>query len=204
MEGAPDLCTVLDAIAADRPDAEAIVHRDRRLTRAEVTERTNRLANHLAGRGLGCHTERAELAGHESGQDHLGIYLHNGVEYLESMLGAWKARVAPFNVNYRYVADELRYLLDDAGRGRSSSSPASPRRSPRCCPRCRPCDVIIQVPDDSGIDLLPGAVWYDDALAGSSRAARRMSPAVPTTSTSSTPAGRPGCRRACCGATATP
>ena len=31
------------------------------------------------------------------------------------MLGAWKARVAPFNVNYRYVADELRYLLDDAG-----------------------------------------------------------------------------------------
>ena len=31
------------------------------------------------------------------------------------MLGAFKARVAPFNVNYRYVAEELRYLLDDAG-----------------------------------------------------------------------------------------
>ena len=31
------------------------------------------------------------------------------------MLGAWKARVAPFNVNYRYVAEELRYLLADAG-----------------------------------------------------------------------------------------
>ena len=31
------------------------------------------------------------------------------------MLGAYKARVAPFNVNYRYVAEELRYLLNDAG-----------------------------------------------------------------------------------------
>ena len=115
MEGALDVCSVLDAIAADRPDAEAIVHRDRRLTRADVAERTNRLAGHLAGRGLGCHTGRATLAGHESGQDHLGIYLYNSVEYLESMIGALKARVAPFNVNYRYVAEELRYLLDDAG-----------------------------------------------------------------------------------------
>ena len=30
------------------------------------------------------------------------------------MLGAFRARVAPFNVNYRYVADELLYLLDNA------------------------------------------------------------------------------------------
>ena len=27
------------------------------------------------------------------------------------MLGAYKARLAPFNVNYRYVAEELEYLL---------------------------------------------------------------------------------------------
>jgi fatty-acyl-CoA synthase len=30
------------------------------------------------------------------------------------MVGAFKARVAPFNVNYRYVDDELVYLLKDA------------------------------------------------------------------------------------------
>ena len=29
------------------------------------------------------------------------------------MVGAFKARVAPFNVNYRYVDDELVYLLND-------------------------------------------------------------------------------------------
>ena len=38
----------------------------------------------------------------------------NANEYLEGMLGAYRARVAPFNVNYRYVADELVYLLDNA------------------------------------------------------------------------------------------
>ncbi len=30
------------------------------------------------------------------------------------MLGAFKARTAPFNVNYRYVDEELVYLLRDS------------------------------------------------------------------------------------------
>ena len=94
-----------------------LVFRDRRLTGREV-DRSHAPPRQLprSPQGLGCHIERDELAGHESGQDHLAIYLHNGNEYLESMLGAFKARVAPFNVNYRYVAEELRYLLDDARR----------------------------------------------------------------------------------------
>ena len=133
MAGPPEfsLAEVHEAIAATRPDAECLVFRDRRFSWAEVTERTRRLANHLIGCGLGVHTERADLAGHESGQDHLAIYLHNGNEYLEAMLGAFKARVAPFNVNYRYVAEELRYLLNDsnaASRGDPRSVRAHPRR----------------------------------------------------------------------------
>ena len=110
-----DIATVLDAIAARHPDTECLVFRDRRLTWSEVSAHTDRLAGYLLAQGLGCRTERADLQGHESGQDHLAIYLHNGVEYLEVMLGCWKARVAPFNVNYRYVAEELQYLLLDAG-----------------------------------------------------------------------------------------
>src|SRR5204862_7600872 len=96
-----------DAVAAAVGDRECIVWRDRRLTYADIAERTNRLANHLIDAGLGAKVERTELAGHESGQDHLACYLHNGNEYIEAMLGAYKARVAPFNVNYRYVAEEL-------------------------------------------------------------------------------------------------
>ena len=159
---------VHEAIAASRPDDECLVFRDRRFTWAQVTERTRRLANHLIGAGLGVRVERSELAGHDSGQSHLAIYLHNGNEYLECMLGAFKARVAPFNVNYRYVAEELRYLLNDS---QAEAVVVHSRFAPVLAevlaelPRLR---VILQVPDESGNALLPGAQWYEDALAAAS------------------------------------
>jgi fatty-acyl-CoA synthase len=154
-----------EAIAALRPDELCLVFRDRRLTWAEVTDRTRRLANYLHSHQLGCHTERSELHGSESGQDHLAIYLHNGNEYLESMLAAFKARVAPLNVNYRYVAEELRYLLVDS---QAAAVVVHSQFAPTLAevladvPSVR---VILQVADESDNDLLPGAVWYEDALA---------------------------------------
>jgi fatty-acyl-CoA synthase len=162
------LAEVHEAIAASRPDEECLVFRERRLTWRDVTVRTRRLANHLIGEGLGCHTERRELAPHESGQDHLAIYLHNGNEYLESMLGALKARVAPLNVNYRYVAEELRYVLADS---RASAIVVQAGFAPTLAevlPTLPDLRVILQVDDGSGNDLLPGAVWYEDALAAAS------------------------------------
>ncbi len=162
------MAEIHEAIAATRPNDECLVFRDRRLTWADVTERTRRLANYLASQGLGCRTERGDLENWESGQDHLAIYLHNGNEYLESMLGAWKARVAPFNVNYRYVAAELEYLLNDS---RATAVVVHSRFAPILAEirdRLPDLRVVIQVPDDSGNDLLDGAVWYEDALASSS------------------------------------
>src|SRR5689334_10744201 len=108
------LAAVHEALGAAMAERVCIVHRQRRLTWREITERTRRLANYLRGRGLGQCVPRAQLQNHESGQDHLAIYLYNGAEYLESMLGAFKGRLAPFNVNYRYVDAELIYLLRDA------------------------------------------------------------------------------------------
>ena len=157
-----------EAIAASRPDELCLVFRDLRLTWAEVTERTRRLANHLIGRGLGVRIERERLHGHESGQSHLAIYLHNGNEYLEAMLGAFKARVAPFNVNYRYVAEELLYLLNDS---QAEAIVVHSRFAPTLAdvlPQLPSLRVILQVPDDSGNDLLPGGVWYEEALAAAS------------------------------------
>ena len=162
------LATVHEAIAETRPDAECLVSGDRRFTWAQVTERTRRLANALGDRGLGCHTERSALEGHRSGQDHVAIYLHNGNEYLEVMLGSLKARVASLNVNYRYVAEELRYLLtDSAARAVVVHSSFAPTLA-EVLPDLPGLEVILQVADDSGHDLLPGAVWYEDALAAAS------------------------------------
>ncbi len=170
MSAAFAVADVHEAIAAGRPDQLCIVHGARRLTWAEVTERTRRFANHLIAQGLGCHTERDALANHESGQDHLAIYLHNGIEYLEAMLGAFKARVAPLNVNYRYQADELRYLLADA---QATAVVVHSRFTPTLAevlPQLPLLRTIVQVPDASGHPLLPQAVWYDDAVAAASPA----------------------------------
>ena len=106
---------VTDAVAAAIPDRTLVIQGDRRFTYAEVVARANRLAAYLHAQGLGVHTERDQLAGHEVGQDLVGIYAYNGPEFVESLLGAFRARVAPFNVNYRYVKAELQYLLNDAG-----------------------------------------------------------------------------------------
>ena len=157
-----------EALAATRSDQECLIFRDRRFTWGEVTDRTRRFANYLHSQNLGCHRERSDVLPSESGQDHLAIYLHNGNEYLEAMLGAFKGRVAPFNVNYRYVAEELTYLLNDS---RASAIIYHSCFAPTlqairsAVPSLR---VLIQVDDDSGNDLLPGAVWYEEALASAS------------------------------------
>src|SRR5687768_16150217 len=82
-------------------DRTALVVDDRVSTYAELEERGNRLADRLAAEGIGP-------------GDHVGCYLYNGPEYLETMIAAFKLRAVPVNVNYRYVADELRYLCADA------------------------------------------------------------------------------------------
>src|SRR3982074_2606037 len=101
---------VADAVAAAIGDRVLITQGDKQYTYAEIVERSTRLAAGLHSRGLGCPTERSSLDGHEVGQDLVGIYAYNGNEYVEPMLGAWRARVAPFNINYRYVKAELQYL----------------------------------------------------------------------------------------------
>ncbi len=157
-----------EAMAAAMPDREVFVWRDRRLTHAQLNERCRRLANYLLSRGVKTQQERDSLQGHESGQDHLALYLYNGNEYLEGMLGAFKARVAPLNVNYRYVEEELLYLFENS-KARSliyhaefAPNVASLRdKLPQL-------EVLIQVADESGNALLPGAVDYEEALASAS------------------------------------
>ena len=159
-----NLAEINEAIAAAIPQRECIVCGDRRLTWDEFNTRTRQLGNYLRSRGLGCHRERPSVRNFESGQDHLGIYLYNCPEYLEAMMGAYKARVAPFNVNYRYLDDELIYLLNDAdARGLIYQARLAPSLE-RIRLRLPNLDVLIQVADDSGHGLLPGAVDYEEAL----------------------------------------
>jgi fatty-acyl-CoA synthase len=116
------------------------------------------------------------LAGHEVGQDLLGIYAHNGPEYVEAMLGSWRARVAPFNVNYRYVKAELAYLLADAGATALVYHATFAPRVAEVLPELPHLKVLIQIADDSGNELLPGAIDYESALASSTSAPPPVQP----------------------------
>jgi 3-oxocholest-4-en-26-oate---CoA ligase len=164
-----NLSQAFDTLAATLAERECIVWRDRRLTYRDLAERSRRLASYLHGRGLTVHRERPGLEGWESGQDHVALALYNGNEYLEGMLGSYRARLAPFNVNYRYVGEELRYLLDDARpRAMILHSSLAPTLAEVLPTLDTPPDVLLQVEDESGHPLLPGASWYEDALAASS------------------------------------
>ena len=155
---------VADAVAAAIPDRPLVIQGDRRFTYAEVMTRANRLAAYLHSRGLGAHTERNQLSGHEAGQDLVGIYAYNGSEFVESLLGAFRARVAPFNVNYRYVKAELQYLLNDAGAKALIYHAAFAPTLAEVLPDLPDLTVLIQIADNSGNELLPGAVDYETVV----------------------------------------
>jgi fatty-acyl-CoA synthase len=170
------LGTINEAIADAIPDNEAIVSPSRRLTWRELQRRSRRLANLMLAQGLGCHRERDQLQPWESGQDHVALYLYNGPEYIEGMLGAYKARVAPFNVNYRYVEEELLYLLTDARtRGIIYHASFAPRLA-AVLPKLPAQPLLLQVDDGSGEPLLPGAREYEAALASASDAPPPVTP----------------------------
>jgi fatty-acyl-CoA synthase len=163
-----NLAHIHEALAAAIPDRECLVFRDRRFSWSQVTDRTRRLAHVLREHGLGCHREREGLSGWESGQDHVALYLYNGNEYLEGMLGAYKARCAPFNVNYRYVEEELVYLFDNADARCVVYHAAFAPVLEKIRDKLSGVRLWLQVADDSGHDLLPGALDYETALADAS------------------------------------
>lgn len=96
-----NLADLFESIVDTCSDKPALVSEQRRLSYAELEARANRLANHLQSQGLGK-------------DDHVGLQLRNGSEYIEGMLAAWKIRAVPININYNYTAAELAYIYDNA------------------------------------------------------------------------------------------
>jgi 3-oxocholest-4-en-26-oate---CoA ligase len=101
-----------DAVAGAIPDRECIVQGEFRQTWQQTLDRSQRLGWWLTAQGFGY--RGTGVAPWESPNDLVGILMRNRPEFLEAVLGAYRARCAPFNINYRYQAAELAYLLDDA------------------------------------------------------------------------------------------
>jgi fatty-acyl-CoA synthase len=158
------LWDVFDAVAAAHGDRTGIVFRRERRSYADLRSRARRFADFLCVSGLGSRVEREHLQPWEIGQDVVALYLLNGPEYLEVALGSYSARAVPANVNYRYTAEELTYLLQDCA---SSVIVYHARFAPTVAetlPRLTNAPRLVQVADESDQPLLPGAVDYETLL----------------------------------------
>jgi len=92
---------VWNGVAHEVGDRDAIVCGDRRVSWADFTERAGRLASHLSAGGV------------RTG-DKVALDMTNRPEYLETLYAALLLGAVPVNVNYRYVTDEVRYVLDNS------------------------------------------------------------------------------------------
>ena len=93
--------TIWESIADEIPDAPALTNGDTTRTWSQFDDRAARLAGALTTAGLGPDSKVA-------------LYLYNGNEYVEAQYAAFKLRGVPVNVNYRYLDEELWYLLDNS------------------------------------------------------------------------------------------
>ena len=90
-----------EAIAKAQPNKTALICGEREVSWGDYDRRAASLAGLLVQHGLG----------HKS---KVGIYAHNSIEYVEAQYAAFKIGGCPINVNYRYKADELIYLLENS------------------------------------------------------------------------------------------
>ena len=160
-----DYAGLHEAVAAAHPSREALVWRGRSFTWAELTDRTRRFAGVLAAHGIGRRADVVDPAPWESAHHHVALYLQNGNPYLEAMVGSWKARAAPVNVNYRYVAEELTHVLADSAAAVVVYQGCFAGRLAEVLPRLATAPLLLRVDDGSGDALLPGALDYEVALA---------------------------------------
>lgn len=151
---------VLDAVAHTVPDRLMTVCGKRRSTFAESADRTRRLANFLAGQGLGVHRERDQLENWECGQDRVALIMHNDL-YPDMVVGCLKARTVPANINYNYTPGEIAELL----------AYLKPRAviyhrslGAKFADVLSATEVLISVDDGSDDAELSGAIALEDAL----------------------------------------
>ena len=153
-----NIADLVERVVDLAPEREALVCGDARRSYAQLDERANRLANHLAAAGIGP-------------RDHVGIYAYNSAEFVEGMLAAYKLRAVPINVNYRYVEDELRYLFDNADLKALIHHRSFTPRIAAVKAEMPLLRHLIAIDDASDEDFRAlGAVAYEEALAAQSPA----------------------------------
>ena len=151
-----NLADLFEAAVDAFGDREYLVSGGRRLTYAQMEERANRLAHHLAENGIGP-------------GDHVGIYALNGPEWVETAWAVFKLRAVWVNINYRYVQEELRYLFSNADLVALVHQRKFSANVAALLPELPGLRHVVVIDDDSAEPHpTQSAVGYESALAGGS------------------------------------
>lgn len=98
------LTTTLYELLADnldvRPDKTALVDADRSVTYAELGAEVDRVAGHMASRGVGP-------------GDRVGTHLRKGIKEVTAMFAAAKLGAVVVNINPQWTLEQLTYVADD-------------------------------------------------------------------------------------------
>jgi 3-oxocholest-4-en-26-oate---CoA ligase len=143
--------TVWESIADAIPNEVAIIHGDRRYSWSQFDERSARIAAAYGAAGLGPDSK-------------IGLFMYNCPEYTESQYAAFKMRGVAVNVNYRYLDEELWYLLDNADAEAIVFHSSLGDRVARIIDRLPKVKLLIEV-DDGGAGQVSTARRYDEVLA---------------------------------------
>ena len=150
--------TVWESLADSIGDRTAVVHGDKRFTWSQYDERAARMAAAFDAAGLGPNSK-------------IGLFMYNGNEYLEAHYGAFKMRGVPINNNYRYMDEELWYLLDNADAEAIVFHSSLGDRVERVCERLPKLKLLIEV-DDGGAGQVPAARRYEEVMASNAPMSR--------------------------------
>ena len=96
-----DFASVWEMISDIIPDNQALICEDEVILWKDYDLQSSKIATALSNAGLSANSKA-------------GLYLNNSNEYLIGQNAIFKIGGVPINVNYRYVAEELIYLLDNS------------------------------------------------------------------------------------------
>jgi len=156
-----NMADMWEAIAESLGDQAALIHGEQVESYRQFESRAARLAAGLAAHGIAAGAKVA-------------MYVYNCNEYLDTCFAAIKLRAVPVNVNYRYLADELRYLLDNADAEALVYHGALAERVQAVRERLPKLTLLIQVTttDADRVPLLPGAYDFEQFVAAHAPAPR--------------------------------
>ena len=146
--------TVWESISDRIGDRPAITHGALTRTWAEYDDRAARIAAAYTAAGLGPDSK-------------VGLFLYNSNEYMEAQYAAMKIRGVPININYRYIDDELHYLLDNSDAEALVFHSSLGDRVANVVDRLPDLKLVIEV-DDGGAGQVAVARRYDEVVSSHS------------------------------------